>query len=91
MNSSTPVPTKHQASTGSGTLPEQKVSEQSAMRRAGVVGLGHMGEAFAKNLIADGYQVTVFDRSQARMQLLKNAGANVASGFRDLADFLTGR
>ena len=32
------------------------------LRQIGVIGLGHMGNAFATNLIADGYQVTVFDR-----------------------------
>lgn len=85
MNSSATVSTKHPPSTESGLRPEQNVSKQSAIQRAGVIGLGHMGEAFATNLIADGYQVTVYDRSQARMELLKSAGAKVASGFGDLA------
>jgi 3-hydroxyisobutyrate dehydrogenase-like beta-hydroxyacid dehydrogenase len=66
-------------------MPTGKVLEQSVIRRAGVIGLGRMGEAFARNLIADGYQVTVYDRSQARMELLKSAGAKVASGLGDLA------
>src|SRR5271154_7047922 len=68
-----------------GILPEQKILEQSVIRRAGLIGLGHMGEAFARNLIADGYQVTVYDRSEARMELLKSAGAKVASELGDLA------
>ena len=38
-----------------------------------------MGEAFARNLIADGYQVTVYDLSVARVELLKSGGAKVAS------------
>jgi 3-hydroxyisobutyrate dehydrogenase-like beta-hydroxyacid dehydrogenase len=39
----------------------------------------------ARNLIADGYQVAVYDRSKARMELLKSAGAKVASGLGGLA------
>ena len=79
------VPTKRQPSTESEIPPEQKVHTQASIRCAGVVGLGHMGEAFARNLIADGYEVTVYDRSQARMELLESAGAKVASGLGDLA------
>jgi 3-hydroxyisobutyrate dehydrogenase-like beta-hydroxyacid dehydrogenase len=33
-----------------------------ALRRVGVVGLGHMGHALAVNLIEDGHQVFVYDR-----------------------------
>ncbi|MFL5280439.1 MAG: NAD(P)-binding domain-containing protein, partial [Rhodopila sp.] len=43
--------------------------------RIGVVGLGHMGDAFAENLLADGYSVTVFDRDTARAQALAGKGA----------------
>jgi 3-hydroxyisobutyrate dehydrogenase-like beta-hydroxyacid dehydrogenase len=85
MNSSTTVPTKRLPSKDSGILREQKVFKQFVIRRVGVIGLGHMGEAFAGNFIADGYQVTVYDRSQARMELLKGAGATVASGLGELA------
>ena len=35
---------------------------QCSIQRIGVIGLGHMGSDFAGNLIADGYQVTVYDR-----------------------------
>jgi 3-hydroxyisobutyrate dehydrogenase-like beta-hydroxyacid dehydrogenase len=84
MTYSATVPTKRPRRK-SGILPEQKVFKQSVIRRVGVIGLGHMGEAFAGNLIADGYQVTVYDRSQARMELLKGAGATVASGLGELA------
>ena len=31
----------------------------SAIRRIGVIGLGHMGSDFADNLIADGYQASM--------------------------------
>jgi len=57
----------------------------SAIRRVGVVGIGRMGEAFARNLMADGYQVTVHDSNQARTALLADAGATVASALGDLA------
>ena len=60
-------------------------SPVSAIRRVGVVGIGRMGEAFARNLMVDGYQVTVHDRSQARTALLADAGATVASALGDLA------
>ena len=85
MKKSASAPTKRQPSTESGIPPEQKVLTQASIRCAGVVGLGHMGEAFARNLIADGYQVTVYDLSQARMELLKSGGAKVASELADLA------
>lgn len=42
------------------------------IRNVGVVGLGHMGHAFAVNLVEDGYQVTVHDRDPKRMAALGN-------------------
>ncbi len=56
-----------------------------AIERVGVVGLGRMGEAFARNLMADGYRVTVYDRSEARRDLLASAGAEAAAGLEGLA------
>ena len=56
-----------------------------AIRRVGVVGLGRMGEAFARNLIADGYGVIAYDRSKTRRDLLAGVGAKAASGLGDLA------
>jgi len=53
--------------------------------RIGVVGLGRMGEAFTRNLLADGYQVTGYDRSEARRKLLTGAGAEAASDLAGLA------
>ncbi len=51
----------------------------------GVVGLGRMGEAFARNLVADGYRLTVFDRSAARRDLLTAVGADAVSDLAGLA------
>jgi 3-hydroxyisobutyrate dehydrogenase-like beta-hydroxyacid dehydrogenase len=55
-----------------------------ALRRVGVVGLGHMGHAFAVNLVEDGYQVSVFDRDPKRA--LEVTGARAAEQLADLAD-----
>jgi prephenate dehydrogenase len=40
---------------------QAQASTGFAVRRVGVVGLGHMGHAFAFNLIEDGHQVFVYD------------------------------
>ena len=58
-------------------------SADIAIRRIGVVGLGHMGHAFAVNLIEDGYQVSVYDRDPKRAATL--TGATTAAQLRDLA------
>src|SRR5271165_1125301 len=55
-----------------------------AIRNIGVVGLGHMGDAFASNLIADGYQVTIYDRDEKRAAPLIAAGALNAAGLAGL-------
>jgi 3-hydroxyisobutyrate dehydrogenase-like beta-hydroxyacid dehydrogenase len=53
------------------------------IRRVGVVGLGHMGHAFAINLVEDGQQVLVYDRDPKRAAAL--AGARAAAGLAGLA------
>jgi 3-hydroxyisobutyrate dehydrogenase-like beta-hydroxyacid dehydrogenase len=50
-----------------------KGSPGAAVKRLGVVGLGHMGHAFAANLIQDGYEVTVYDRDRQRAMALRGA------------------
>ncbi|MBV8456218.1 MAG: NAD(P)-dependent oxidoreductase, partial [Acetobacteraceae bacterium] len=55
-----------------------------ALTRVGVVGLGHMGHAFAVNLIEDGHQVSVYDRDPKRTTEI--AGARAAALLTDLAD-----
>jgi 3-hydroxyisobutyrate dehydrogenase-like beta-hydroxyacid dehydrogenase len=52
----------------------------------GVVGLGHMGEAFARNLMKGGFRVVAFDRNAARVEALRSAGAEGAASLQDLAD-----
>jgi 3-hydroxyisobutyrate dehydrogenase-like beta-hydroxyacid dehydrogenase len=63
---------------------EQRYGE-SAINRVGVVGLGHMGHAFAVNLIEDGYQVAVYDRNQERASVLRASGASAAAHLNELA------
>ena len=49
----------------------------------GVVGLGHMGHAFAANLLSDGYKVVAYDRDAERAATLP--GAIPAARLRELA------
>jgi 3-hydroxyisobutyrate dehydrogenase-like beta-hydroxyacid dehydrogenase len=79
------APTSSPPSPASGSLPEQNVVIDPAIRRVGVVGLGRMGEAFARNLIANGYGVIAYDRSKTRRDLLAGVGAEAASGLGELA------
>src|SRR5438874_242529 len=51
--------------------------------RVGVVGLGHMGHAFAVNLVEDGHQVLVYDRDPKRTAAL--SGVRAAAELADLA------
>ena len=53
------------------------------IRRVGVVGLGHMGHAFAVNLVEDGHQVFAYDRDPKRAAAL--SGASAAARLADLA------
>ena len=56
---------------------------QFVIRRVGVIGLGHMGHAFAVNLVEDGHQVFVYDRDAKRTAAV--TGARAAAGLADLA------
>src|SRR6185312_2439483 len=51
----------------------------------GVVGLGIMGGAFAKNLAAAGWHVVGFDPNAARRREAKRAGVELAKSAADLA------
>jgi len=55
----------------------------SAVKRVGVVGLGHMGHAFAANLVQDGYEVLAYDRDAQRATAL--SGARAVAELADLA------
>jgi putative dehydrogenase len=51
----------------------------------GVIGLGIMGGAFAKNLAAAGWRVVGYDISAARRREAKRAGVEIASSAADVA------
>jgi len=53
--------------------------------RVGVVGLGIMGGAFAKNLAAAGWQVTGYDIDPAQNRKATRAGVEIAKDAADLA------
>lgn len=59
---------------------------QFAIKRIGVVGLGHMGRAFAANLAEDGRQVSVYDRDKERITALLPTGVRGAERLSDLAN-----
>jgi 3-hydroxyisobutyrate dehydrogenase-like beta-hydroxyacid dehydrogenase len=63
--------------------PQSQGVTRFVIKRVGVVGLGHMGHAFAVNLVEDGYQVLAYDRDPKRAAAL--TGARPAAGFADLA------
>jgi len=49
-----------------------------SMETVAVIGLGNMGTPFARNLLASGYAVTVFNRSRDKAEALAALGAIVA-------------
>ncbi|GGJ53933.1 NAD(P)-dependent oxidoreductase [Deinococcus roseus] len=51
---------------------------QDAVQQVGFIGLGHMGEPMALNLVRAGIPLLVWNRTPAKTQLLKDAGAQVA-------------
>jgi len=51
----------------------------------GVVGLGHMGGAFALNLLEDGRRVMAFDRDLAHIAAFRKAGGEAVGRLADLA------
>lgn len=53
--------------------------------RIGFVGLGNIGGAIARNLVADGHEVAVFDADAARAKALGEAGAKVCDGVAAVA------
>jgi 3-hydroxyisobutyrate dehydrogenase-like beta-hydroxyacid dehydrogenase len=63
--------------------PQSEGVTRFVVKRVGVVGLGHMGHAFAVNLVEDGYQVLAYDRDPKRAAAL--TGARPAARFADLS------
>src|SRR5574341_1072464 len=51
----------------------------------GIVGLGIMGGAFARNLVAAGWRVVGYDIDRARCRVLARAGVEIPADAKDLA------
>jgi 3-hydroxyisobutyrate dehydrogenase-like beta-hydroxyacid dehydrogenase len=64
---------------------ERRESAAFVIGRVGVIGLGHMGHAFAANLVEDGSQVLVYDPAPERIATLLPMGARGVAGLADLA------
>jgi 3-hydroxyisobutyrate dehydrogenase-like beta-hydroxyacid dehydrogenase len=47
--------------------------------RIGFIGLGHMGRGMASSLLAAGHEVTVYNRTRSKAEVLAASGARVAS------------
>lgn len=56
------------------------------MRNVGFIGLGSMGEAMARRLLASGYTLSVYNRTKERAASLAKAGARLSATPRDLAE-----
>src|SRR5258708_9381951 len=67
----------------SGSVTDRQKSTKFGIEHIGVVGLGHMGHAFAVNLVEDGHQVLVYDRDPKRTAAL--SGVRAAAELADLA------
>lgn len=55
------------------------------MTRLGIIGLGNIGGAIARNLLEDGHELAVHDTDKGRVEELAGAGATPASDAADLA------
>ncbi|MGB5817521.1 MAG: NAD(P)-binding domain-containing protein, partial [Thermoanaerobaculia bacterium] len=54
------------------------------MKRIGIIGLGSMGLAMAKNIIDSGFELTGFDLRQESLRLLEAAGGKPAGSAADV-------
>lgn len=55
------------------------------MKKIGFIGLGTMGAPMAANLLKQGYEVTVYNRSRAKSEALAEQGATIATTPREAA------
>ena len=56
-----------------------------AKGKVGIVGLGIMGGAFARNLVAAGWRVVGYDIDAARRRAMARAGVEIADDAKTLA------
>jgi 3-hydroxyisobutyrate dehydrogenase-like beta-hydroxyacid dehydrogenase len=62
------------------------MAARKTKRAVGVIGLGIMGGAFAKNLVAAGWRVVGYDISAARRREAKRAGVEIAASAIGVAE-----
>ena len=53
--------------------------------KIGLIGVGNIGFHFANRLIAAGYELCIYDKSQKALDRLSGSGAKVCSSAKDLA------
>lgn len=49
----------------------------------GFIGLGHMGQAMARNLLKAGHRITVYNRTRDKAEALRSEGAQIADAPAD--------
>src|SRR5258706_2747374 len=69
------------------TTNNQAITDQRDTQAAalGFIGMGHMGSLMAQRLLAAGYPLAVYDRTQEKAQALGQLGAVVTDTPSDLA------
>ncbi len=55
------------------------------IKKVGVIGLGRMGSGIARNILARGFDLTVYNRTAAKMQPLVEQGATAAGSAKEAA------
>ncbi len=55
-------------------------------KKIGFIGIGLMGLPMSKNLVKAGYNLTVFNRSKNKAELLKEFGAKISNTLKDAVD-----
>ena len=55
------------------------------MKRVGIIGLGDMGIAMARNIIKSGFELIGFDLREERLQMLEEAGGKRAASPAEVA------
>ena len=67
--------------------PQNRNRKEVNAMRVGVIGLGDMGSGLAKNLIANGHEVTGLDLSTDRMEALAGMGGTPAASVAEVGEY----
>ncbi|MFB6130446.1 MAG: NAD(P)-dependent oxidoreductase [Salinigranum sp.] len=67
-------------------MTEQHGADAGRNRPLGFVGVGNMGSRMTRNLLDAGYEVTVFDLDDERVEAMTDAGAEAADSARAVAE-----